>query len=469
MDTIFSGPLAETTGPKYGAVVQTIEKAIETGALKPGDKLPPVRDLAWTLKITPGTVARAYTILTDKGRLDAQVGRGTFVATPHMPQPMFPPIEVDAVAHNSETAEGPVSLFSPHLPSLGQTELIRRHLAKIAEDPPSGLMHYPNAASSLPARQSVLHWLRDTGLGPISAEDVVLTHGGQNAVLLILQTLLRGRRPVVLVEELSYPGFRRATEMLRATVVPVAMDEKGLIPEALDEAARTHNAQILCTSPEVHNPTGLMTPLERRREISNIAKARDLQIIDDDCYRVGPAQTLSYRAIAPRRSWYISSPSKSITPALRLGFAVAPEGQGSLLRRAAEQSFFGVATPLMDLCAALLMDLQLPAITEKVRQAINLYVQSAVNILGGYQVSWRPDMPFLWVTLPSGWRASAFCQAAEAQGVQIRPAEEFAVRDARAPHAVRIAVNAGIGLDRFEAAVTVLRDLLDNPQDEIRV
>lgn len=469
MNTIFSEPLGDVSGPKYAAVVQTIEQAIEGGALKPGDKLPPVRDLAWDLKITPGTVARAYTILTDKGRLVAQVGRGTFVAGPPAEEPRFAPLEVDAVVHGSGGAEGPVSLFSPHLPNVGQAELIRSLLAQIAADPPSGLMHYPTAASSEPARRAALYWLRGAGLGSVTTDDVVLTHGGQNAVLLILQTLLRGRRPVILVEELSFPGFRRAADMLRATVVPVAMDEQGIIPEALEAAARAHDAQILCTSPEVHNPTGINTPMARRQEIAAVARACDLQILDDDCYRVGPAQSVSYRAIAPERSWYISSPSKSITPALRLGFAVAPRGQGGHLRRAAEHSFFGLATPLTDLCAALLVHPDLPDISDRVRAQINVYVQSAVNILGGFQVRWRKDVPFLWITLPLGWRASAFCQAAEAKGVQIRPAEEFAARDAKAPHAVRLAVNAGVGLNRFEEAMTILRDLLDHPQDQIRV
>ncbi len=469
MDTIFSDPLGDVKGPKYAVVVKNIENAIETGRLEPGDKLPPVRDLAWTLKITPGTVARAYTVLTDSGRLEAQVGRGTFVAEAQAQPSKFAALEVDAIVHNSGPDSWPISLFSPHLPSMGQAELMRTLLAQIAQDPPSGLMHYPSAASSEPARQAALYWMRGAGLGSVTVDDVVLTHGGQNAVLLILQTLLRGRRPVVLVEELSYPGFRRAADMLRATVVPVAMDENGIIPEALEAAARAHDAQILCTSPEVHNPTGVSTPIERRQDIAAVARSCDLQILDDDCYRVGPAQSVSYRAIAPSRSWYISSPSKSITPALRIGFAVAPKGQGSHLRRAAEHSYFGLATPLTDLCAALLRHPDLPEITEKVRSHINLYVRRAVNILGAYQVNWREDVPFLWVTLPQGWRASAFCQAAEAKGVQIRAAEEFAARDARAPHAVRLAVNAGIGLERFEEAVTILRTLLDHPEDQIRV
>ena len=99
----------------------------------------------------------------------------------------------------------------------------------------------------------------------------------------------------------------------------------------------------------------------------------------------------------------------------------------------------------------------------------NAFVEIAVNILGSYDLHWRKDVPFLWLKLPEGWRAGAFCQAAEAVGVQIRPAEEFACRDARVPHAVRFAINAGVSLESFEAAIGRLRDLLDNPQEQIGV
>jgi len=84
-------------------------------------------------------------------------------------------------------------------------------------------------------------------------------------------------------------------------------------------------------------------------------------------------------------------------------------------------------------------------------------------------VTWHKGVPFLWLRLPEGWRASAFCQAAEVERVQIRPAEEFAGRDARALHAVRIAINAQIDLDHFEAAIMRLRELLDNPSERIGV
>tara|TARA_R110002049_G_scaffold30114_7_gene102513 strand:- start:683 stop:2098 length:1416 start_codon:yes stop_codon:yes gene_type:complete len=471
MDTIWAPQVDPAIKPKYRAVVQAIRKGIASGDLVAGDKLPPVRDLGWKLDMTPGTVARAYTVLTDEGVLVAEVGRGTFVAAQKgEPLALYSDMEEDVVVHKREGDSYQVNLFSPHLPNGGQSELIRSLLAQIAQEPPSGLMHYPSRRGAQPAREAMLHWLRDSQLGPMVENDIVLSHGGQNAIMLVYQTILTGRRPVIFVEELCYPGFRRVATALRADVVPVAMDEDGLCPVALAAAAERYpEGQIICTSPEVHSPTCGFSPLSRRHEIVEVARRFDLQIVEDDCYRIGPAQAPGYRQLAPERGWYITSLSKSITPALRLGCAIGPRDQTQALHRAAEHGFFGLATPMTDLAAALLVHPQLDSITARVRDMIEAYVHVAVNALGGYDLHWRPDVPFVWLNLPEGWRASAFCRAAETRGVRVRASEEFAARNARTPHAVRMAINAGVTLASFEAAMGRLRHLLDNPNDEIGV
>ncbi|CAN0578067.1 unnamed protein product [Ectocarpus sp. 12 AP-2014] len=247
------------------------------------------------------------------------------------------------------------------------------------------------------------------------------------------------------------------------------MDASGLIPEAVEAAARGCDAQILCTSPEIQNPTLTQTPLRRRQALADVARRLDLQIVEDDCYQMRRAVTPSYRVLAPERSWYVSSISKSLTPALRVGFAVAPEAGASRLRRAAEHGFFGLATPLTDLTALLLTHPRVNELADEVARVVGRYVQSAVNILGRYDLTWREDAAFLWLMLPRGWRAGAFCRAAEAAGVQLRSAEDFAPRTANTPHAVRFAINAGIPLTRFEDALHRLRDLLDNPPERIEV
>jgi len=214
-------------------------------------------------------------------------------------------------------------------------------------------MHYPNRTTFQPAREATLHWLQGTPFGAIDEQDVVLSYDGQNGCALVPQSILSGPTPVVLVEELCYEGFRCAAALLRAEVIAIPMDARGVIPEAIAAIAKSHDVQVICTSPEVHNPTGLFTPVERREEIVEVARDHDIQIIEDDCYRMGASRAPSYRMLAPERGWYISSISKTLTPALRIGFVVAPKPSVSALRRSAEHGFFGLATPLADLAERL--------------------------------------------------------------------------------------------------------------------
>ena len=458
--------------PKYAVLEGAIRAAIAGGRLPAGTRMPPVRELAWKVGVTPGTVARAYSRLTDDGTLEAAVGRGTFVAGEAGPAPIyreFQGLVVDSTPHGSEGLGPDINLLSPHLPSVGQARLIRQLLREVADDPPSGMMHYPTHDAQRPAREAAARFLSHPDLGPLEADDLILTSGGQHGINLVMQSVLTGRRPVVLVEDLTYPGFRRVAEMLRAEIVPVRTDADGIVPEALREAASSGDVQLLCTSPDVQNPTGATTPAGRRRAIVEIAREAEFQILEDDCYQMLPSGIATYRLIAPERTWHVSSIAKTISPALRIGFAMAPEDRRMRLRRAAEYSSFGMATPMGDLCAKLLVHPDLPALMAETRAAVATYVETARRVLDGHDLVSRPDVSFLWLGLPPGWRASTFCRAAEAAGVRIRAAEEYAAREANAPHAVRLAVNSGLPPARFEDAMVRLRTLLDQPTEGLGV
>ena len=464
MDTIWPELLSQGDGPKYKSVAATIRQAVDDGRLKVGARLPPVRELAYQLGITPGTVARAYTVLTGEGVLLAEVGRGTFVAASKSP------LHNDVWSRSAEPVDARVlNLFSPRLPDVGQVAAIRAAMRKVSEGDPMGFLNYPTRDAYRPVRKVVADWLSSQPLGPLDQADIVLTYGGQNGICVILQAILHGPRPVLLVEDLSYAGFRRAAELLRAEVVGVEMDEFGVIPDALDAAARQSGAQVFCTTPEVQNPTGMHTPLARRKELVTVSQRHNLQILEDDCYRLGQARAPSYRTLAPDRSWHVSSISKTLSSALRVGFALAPNGRGADLRRASEYGHFGLSQPLAELIRILLSDPDTRDLCRDVRECMAEYVRVAVNTLGGFDLSWDAEVPFIWLRLPPGWRAAAFCRAAEAEGVQMRSADEFALRNGRAPHAVRISVNAQVTLSSFENAMQRLRQLLDDPPEQISV
>ncbi|MEL6205501.1 MAG: PLP-dependent aminotransferase family protein [Pseudomonadota bacterium] len=466
--------LADTHGlPKYRQLEESVVARMREGGFAAHEKLPPVRDLAWRLGVTPGTVQRAYRALTEAGHAKATVGRGTFlvgggpVEEAPRPSPFRIPLEWDHPETDAE--DGPISLYAPRLPDVGQVAAVRRALSQVGSASPSALLDYPTRAGFRRARQAVADWFGDDLLGPVDEADIVLTHGGQNAVLLVLLTLLSGPKPVVIVEEVAYAGFRRAAELLRAQVVGVPMDEDGVIPEALDEVARATGAIAFCTMPEAHNPTAILTPLKRRRKIAAIAAARGLQILEDGCFRTVENAAPSYRQLAPERTWHINSLSKVLTPALRTGFAIAPPGQGDRLKRAAEFSYFGLARPLGEAVESLLSDPTSKALSARIQARMEDYLSVAVRGLAGFQFNTQPHVPYVWLTLPEGWRVTGFCTALEREGVLVRPGDEFAIDPARAPSAIRVSVNAQVPLEEFASAILRMRRLLQRPPEALTI
>jgi DNA-binding transcriptional MocR family regulator len=245
------------------------------------------------------------------------------------------------------------------------------------------------------------------------------------------------------------------------------MDDEGIIPEALIEAYRTHGGQVLLTAAEVHSPTTIKTSYRRKKAIVAIAERFGLTIIEDDCHTTAPTEVPGYRALLPGQSYFLSSLTKSVSGALRFGFVVAPAGKGKELRQIAQSSFYGVAQPILDICTDLLTSGEAARIRDEVLAQTANRVRLAVNKLGRWDLCWREDAPFVWLQLPTGWRASSFAIACEKRGVTIRPADEFALSDGMAPNAVRLAVNTCMAQDQYLAALDHMDDLLGNPTSRI--
>jgi len=465
-DTNWQPDLDSHPGPKYLALTRALREAIRLGELAPGAQLPTVRDLAWRLHVTPGTVSRAYQLATQEGLLAATVGRGTFVAAR---APRLGPTQ--ALFQERDLSDEPwlVDLRSPQLPDVGQGAAFSEALQKIGQGLDAAWHDYPSQRGEAPLRTAICDWLSDRLLGAFGPEDIALTHGGQNALLLVFLCCLRGDRPVILTEDLAYPGIRHAARLVRADVVGVEIDDEGMLPDALEAACRRHGAQILVLTPEAQNPTACRMGAARRAEIAAIARRYDLQIIEDDCYSITESNLPTLHAIAPERTWYVGSMSKSVSAALRFGYVVCPSGMGEAGRLTAQHGFFALARPVSDLALELLESGAAQEIRRKVQEVFASRLMTAVNALGRFDIRWQAGLPFLWVPLPSGWRASTFARQAEAEGVLIRQADEYALIHGRAPHALRIALAGAIPADRYASAVATLARLLGHPPSDMAV
>ena len=441
--------------PKYLVLEGAVRAAVTQGRLAPGTRLPPVRDLAYDVGVTPGTVARVYRSLTEAGLLSAAVGRGTFVAEP--PGPVRGLAEVEA--------EGTVNMRTSQVMDVGQAQRIAAVMAGIGPHA-DGYGTYPVRDSDANVRRALSRWLAETDCQPIDADGMVLTLGAQHAMVLLLQALLYGPRPTVLTEELCYPGFRHAAALVRADLRGVPFDADGILPDALDRIAGQTGAQVLMTSAEAHNPTTMRTAPDRRRAIVAVCERRDMQIVDDDCFACVPTPP-SYRDLAPARTWVTTSLSKTISPALRMGMIGPAEGRADLAITTMQQQFFGLPRPQCDLVQALIETGTAARIRADVTRLQSARVARIRQALSGYALSARDDLPYAWLRLPRGWRASSFLRAAEAENVLLKAADEFALVDGHAPNAVRVALNGTLDDDRFDAALGTLARLLARPPQEV--
>ena len=456
-DTIWPPDFAEATESKYIVLIQSMRTAIRSGVLDQGYKMPPVRELAWQLGIPPGTVARAYKMAAEEGLVEPAVGRGTFVSGGMVKDEPTPPPLIHPLA-----AEG-VDFRAIRVPNSGQDAVIRRIMAGMAERGTSDMIDYPTPETDYEARDAVTGWIEPERGGRFGPDDVILGLGAQNAVNVVLQAVLHGTTPVIMTEELAYPGWRHAARLLRAEIVGIEMDDEGIRPDRFEEALRKHGGQVLITAAEVQSPTTTRTTLARRQEIARLARKYQVQIIEDDCHCITRPDIPNYRALCPERGWYVSSLTKAVSAAVRFGFIIAPEEQAGRARQVAQSTFYGLPQPMLDLCAELITSGEAERFRAMTEARGLQRVKSAVNLLGQWDIRWRPDVPFIWLRLPQGWRGSSFARACGERGIRIKAADEFSLPEGRAPHAVRVGLNPNISEREFEKALSTLSGLLAAP------
>lgn len=456
MDTIPDIDLSSYPKSKYLALSDAIQRAISTGKLTPGERLPTVRSFAQKVGVTPGTVARAYQRLTESGQLEARVGSGTFVSQ------LTETSLAGMPAHELHADPDVIDLRSPTLPDVGQVGLIRDAMIETAAHVGATFHDYPSRTSDRGARVAVAKMLSTFPIGEVDPEHIVLTHGGQHAINLILQTNFSGTRPVMITEDLSYAGFRHAARLCRAEVQGIDMDEEGPIPASIDAICRKHQVQLMATSPSAQNPTTIRTSAARRAAIVALARKYDFQIIEDECYALLPNTEISYRSLAPERTWFVASISKSFCASIRFGYFIAPEAHLVQALISARHNFFGVSQPVSEIAQKVLAEPN----NLKIREAVYAKITTRLEILAetlGHALQWQPGLPFAFLPMPAGWRASSFVRAAESAGILIRAADEYVLLGGRAPNAVRIAIDAQISCTAFKTAALKLAQLLREP------
>ena len=299
--------------PLYEALYRYLRSDILTGVLKAGEKLPSKRALAQHLEVSKITVETAYNQLLAEGYISSREKVGYFVEAIEHPAPVRPPeLRVPETAAEPVldlTGGGSVS-FPFSVWSRLQREVMLDYGEKL-------LLPLPNLGLC-ELRQAIASHLADFRGMQVEPENILIGAGTDFLYNILIQLL--GRDQIYAVEEPGYSKIRHIYDAGGVACISAPMDSKGVIP--LD-------ADVLHLSPSHHFPTGLVTPLSRRRELVQWAKAGGKWIIEDDYdsefrFDAHPMSTL--RSLdGGSRVIYMNSFSKTLAPSIRISYIVLPE------------------------------------------------------------------------------------------------------------------------------------------------
>jgi DNA-binding transcriptional MocR family regulator len=415
-------------GPRYQALATAIETAIQTGELPVGAKLPPQRNLAWKLGVTVGTVSRGYMLAEQKGLLSGEVGRGTFVKPVDMAGPIAGSSEIVAPEQMEIAKLGTPGVIelSRNEPSLPDYEdILRRSLQRLSSRRGlQNLLGYSRTLGDPAHRAAAAQWIARTGL-TVAPEQVIATAGAQQA-LAVVMTAMTMPNEIMLVEALTYGGVHENAQQRPIRLEGVAMDEEGMMPDALAEAAQRTGSRLVLIQPTIHNPTTVMMSAERRAAIVAVARKHDLTIVEDDVYGfLVRERPLPIAAIAPERTIYITSASKCMAPGLRVGWIAAPP---ALIERFTDALHaFAVNNPRLnqEIVRQWIEDGTAAMLVERLREEAVIRNAMATEAFEGLTLRSNPYSLHCYLELPAPWRPNAFTNQALGEGVRIASCTSF--------------------------------------------
>lgn len=371
--------------PMYARIRDAVIKAVETGHLRPGDKLLPDRELAELLAIDRSTVARAYHELESQGVASGHVGRGTFIAsTPVASQPgLSSPVSEDRAIGGQAFP----SSSSSSSPSLNRYSSSYESL----EGEPSGSLlwrqkfsHYSREVSAITAKQPLLpNNPRTISFGggvpsleffpeqefagllaelsqrmraqmfaysapegheelkgeiarllsrqniAASPEQILITNGSQQAIDLVARTLI-DPGDVVVVEDPSYFWAICNFSAFGARILPVPVGAQGMDLNILETILSRQRVKFIYSMPTFQNPTGATLSLEGRKDLLELALRYQVPIIEDNFaadlfYESAPPPPLVSLDQSGELVIYQGTVSKALCPGLRIGWLLLPQ------------------------------------------------------------------------------------------------------------------------------------------------
>jgi DNA-binding transcriptional MocR family regulator len=463
---------------RYEQVADLVERQIESGSLKPRERVPSVRTMSRNAGVSVGTVVQAYLHLERRGLLETRPRSGFFVAPrsaalespssretrSRTPRTVAPRVvdtvlaalaRTDLVALNSAVTN-PASRLNGRLNGL--TRRVLRELPAL----PNVFVMPPGHE---PLRREIAKRMALCGAS-VEPDDVVITNGTMEALVLALGVLCRPG-DAVLVESPTYFGILQLLEHLRLKVVEVPNHpERGIDADALEYAISGTKVAAALLQSSFNNPTGAATPDAEKRRILEILAAREIPLIEDDIYgdlHFGNERSKPFAAFDGGAGSVITcaSISKSVALGFRVGWVVAPRYTTELIRA---KFCTSVATPTLQQHVVArylgegLHDRHLRRVREELAGNVQRFTEAiAAAFPPGTCVSRPQGGVVLWLELPKDVDGLSLFHAALAHRIGIAPGLIFS---ATGSYRNFIRLSAGVPLTaEIHKAIDVLGQL----------
>ncbi|MDG9688691.1 PLP-dependent aminotransferase family protein [Streptomyces sp. DH17] len=332
--------LGPAEGPMHVRLTRALRAAVTGGRIASGSALPPSRTLAADLGCSRWVVTEAYAQLVAEGYLEARSGSATRVRAQAVPVPATSPADAG-------TRWEPEFDMLPGVPDL--RAFPRRQWAEAVREATGALtwgeLGYPDAAGLARLRQRLAAYLVRGRGASLDARQLVVCGGTLDAVLRVCRVLRADGHSHVAVED---PGWSRLGATVRAAglvPVPVPVDGDGLRVDLLRHAPQVRSVIV---APAHQFPTGVVLAPARRADLVAWAREVDGLVLEDDYdaeFRYDRHPVGAVQGMAPERVVLMGSVSKTLSPALRIGWAVAPPRWAAAL---AAEHVGGMPPPVID-------------------------------------------------------------------------------------------------------------------------
>jgi GntR family transcriptional regulator/MocR family aminotransferase len=316
--------------PLTAQLYEQLRDAVTEGRLKPGDRLAPTRALAADLGVSRSTITEAYGRLVAEGFIEGRSGRGSVVAEleqasahpPSTPSALEPTARAAAIAGDARTPHSearfdlrPGRVDPALFPGRDWRRAVVQALAR-------GSPQYGDPAGTAELRGALARWIARSRGVTATENDVIVTSGSGHGIDLVARVLLNPG-DLVAVEEPGYPPVAKLLRSQGLTVVGVPVDRDGIIVDAIPRQAR-----LIYVTPSHQFPLGIVLARHRRLELLRWAGRNNAAVVEDDYdsefrHVARPLEPLQ-RLDRDGRVIYVGTFSKTVSPALRLGFLVAP-------------------------------------------------------------------------------------------------------------------------------------------------